>query len=129
MELLAVSPSFHRIHHDILRGHKGELFLDVAVDDLLMDHQSGTHILINIEDGIDREECLGHRDTLVSGIIQRPLKPLRSGCNRWILRVGDHIARQRANALTAHGIALIRHGGRTDLVLLKGLLHLLQMTQ
>ena len=58
MELLAVSPPFHRIHHDILRGHKGELFLDVAVDDLLMDHQSGTHILINIEDGIDREECL-----------------------------------------------------------------------
>ena len=46
-----------------------------------------------------------------------------------VLRVGDHIARERADALAAHGIALVRHGGRADLLFLERLFDLPVMLQ
>lgn len=40
---------------------------------------------------------------------------------------GHKVARERAHALAAHGVALVRHCRRADLVLLKGLLDFLEV--
>ena len=56
--------------------------------------------------------------------------------NHWVAavmaglhRVHHHVAGQGADTLAAHGVALVGHGGGADLVLFKGLLHLLQVAE
>jgi hypothetical protein len=46
-----------------------------------------------------------------------------------VQREDDDVPGQRVDALAAHGIALVRHGRRADLVLLERLLHLLEVPQ
>ena len=41
----------------------------------------------------------------------------------------SQVAAQGADALTPHGVALVRHGGGTNLVLLKRFFHLLEVSQ
>ena len=129
MELLPVAAPLHSVHQDVLTGHEGQLLPHVALDHLLMDHQSSGHVGIDAQNGIHRQESLGHGQTLVGRVVQSTLEPLGGGGDRRVDRVGHHIAGQGADALAAHGIALVGHGGGTDLVFLKGLLHLLQVAE
>ncbi len=129
MQLLPVTAAFDGFHHHILGRHKGQLVHHPAMDNLLIHHHTGRHIAVNIEDGIHRQKGLRHRNALIGAIVQRALKPLGLGGQRRIERIHRDIPRQRTDALTAHGITLIRHGGGTDLALGKRLLYLLKGLQ
>ena len=80
-------------------------------------------------DGVHRQECLGDGQALVGRVVQGALEPLGGGGDGGVARVHHHISCQSADALAPHGVALIGHGRGPDLVLLKGLLHLLQVAQ
>ena len=71
-----------------------------------------------------REERLGHRDALVGGVVERALEPLRRGGHRRVERERDDVPRERADALGAHRVALVRHRGGADLRRLERLLEL-----
>ena len=129
MELLPVAAPDHRVHHDVLAGHEGQLLQHVLLNDLGVDHQAGGHVAVDVQDGVHRQEGLGDGDALVGGVVQGALKPLGGGGDGGVARVHDDVPGQGADALAAHGVALIGHGGGPDLVLLKGLLHLLQVAQ
>ena len=129
MELLAVAAPLHRIHHDVLAGHEGQLLQNVALNDLGMDHQTGGHVQVDVQDGVHSQEGLWHRQALVGGIIQGALEPLGRGGDSGVARVHHDVTGQGADTLAAHGVALVGHGGGADLVLFKGLLHLLQVAE
>ena len=129
MELLAVAPHLYRIHHNVLRGHKRQLAAQMFLNDLRIHHQAVHHIQAQIQNPVHRQKGLRNGQTLVGRVVQGPLKPLAGGGDSRIQRVNHHIPGQRGDPLAPHGIALIGHGGRTDLPFLKGLLHLLQVLQ
>ena len=129
VKLLAVRPALDRVHHDVLGGHKGQLAQQVLLDHLGVHHKTVGHVAVQVQDAVDRQKRFGNAQSLVRGIIERTLEPLGGGCDGGVQAVDDHIARQRRNALAAHRVALVRHGGGTDLPLLKGLLDLLHMLQ
>ena len=127
MKLLAIAAALDRVHHDVLRCHEGKLPAQTLLHHLRINHKTVGNIAVQIENGVYCQECLRHADALVRGVVQCSLKPLgRSGHCR-VEAVGNHIASQGRHALGAHGIALISHRRGTDLVLLKRLLHLLEM--
>ena len=112
------------------RGHEGQLLHDVLFDDLRVDDQAGGHVLVEVQDGVHSQEGLGAR--------RCACWRSRPGCARTtavavvmagLHGVGHDVAGQGADALAAHGVALVGHGGGADLVLLKGLLHLLHVAQ
>ena len=129
MEGLTVPPPLHRIHEDVLRGHEGELLQHVLFNDLGVDHQVGGHVLIEVQNGIGGQESLRHGDALVGRVVQGALKPLQAGGHGRVEPVGDDVPGQGADALAAHGVALVGHGGGSHLVGLKGLLHFLHVAQ
>ena len=127
MELLTVAACLYRVHHDVLSSHEGQLCHQMLLDDLRIYHQAVHHVQAQIQDAVDGEEALRNGETLVGGVIQGTLKPLGCGGDGRVQGIHHHIAGQGSDALAAHGVSLICHGGGTDLVLLKGLLHLFQM--
>ena len=124
VELLPVAAPLHGLHHQIFGGDEGEILVDRALNDLFVDADALRHVLHQAQDGVGAEEALGQRNAAVGGIVQRPLHPLDGGGHGSVEGVGHEIAGQRADALRAHGIALVGHGGGTDLGALKGLFHL-----
>ena len=56
--------------------------------------------------------------------MRRALEPLGRGRHRRVGRIGHQVAAERADALGAHGVSLIGHRGRADLVLFKRLFDL-----
>ena len=129
VQLLPVAALFHGLHHDVLAGHEGQLGHHAAAHHLGIHHQTVADVQQNVQNGIGRQEALGHGHALVGGVIQRALEPLGAGGEGRVQHVHHQIAGQGADALTPHGVALVRHGGGTDLVLLKGLFHLLEVGQ
>ena len=129
VQLLTVAALLHRVHHNVLGSHKGKFTHQAGMDHLGIHHQPGGHIDIQVQNSIRSQECLGHADPLVGGVVQCAFKPLGRGCPCRVQSVDHHIAGQRSDPLTAHGIALISHSGGTDLILLKGLLNLFQILQ
>jgi hypothetical protein len=75
---------------------------------------------------ISAEETLGKSDTPDGGVVERALKPLRSVGLLGVTSKVPQLATKRAETLTPHGVALVGHGGRTDLVSLERLLDLLE---
>ena len=129
VELLAVAAPLHSVHHDVLGGHKGQLPEHMLMDHLGVHHQAVSHVVVQVQNAVHCQERLGHADALVGGVIQGALEPLGSHGHGGVQGVSNDIPGQRGNALAAHGVALIGHGGRADLVLLKGFLHLFQVLQ
>ena len=129
MEGLAVAAGLHRVHEDVLAGHEGQLLHNVLLDDLLVDHQARGHVFIEVQDGIHRQEGLADGDALVGRVVQGALEPLQGGGHGGVHAVGNDVAGQGADALAAHGVALIRHGGGTHLMGLEGLFDLLHVAQ
>lgn len=58
-------------------------------------------------------------------VVQCPLEPLYAGGHERVLVQNHQVSSQTAHALGAHGVALVRHGGRPDLRRLERLLDFL----
>ena len=129
MELLTVPAGFHRIHHDVLRSHKGQFRHQMFLNDLGIHHQAVHHIQVQVQNSVDGQKALGDGQALVGGIVQGAFKPLGRSHHHGIHHIAHDVIAQGSNPLAAHGIALVGHGGRTNLMLLKRLLHLFQMLQ
>ena len=91
-------PAFTALHEDVLRGHEGELLLDVLGDDLFVDHQVGGHVLIEVQDGIHRQKA---SDTEIRLLAESS----RVRSNHWTEAV---IAGFRLSAMTYRARAQIR---------------------
>ncbi|MPM60428.1 hypothetical protein SDC9_107279 [bioreactor metagenome] len=94
-----------------------------------IDDQAGSDVMIQPQQAIRRQEAFRHSQAAVGAVIECPLKPLLGRRHRPVLLVGDQKAGKGRHALAAHGVALVGHGGRTDLLALKGFLHFLQVGQ
>ena len=94
-----------------------------------MHHEAAGNVVVDQRDRVRAEEGLGDGDAAVGGVVERALEPLRGRGERGIERVDDDVARQRVDALGAHGVALVRHGGRSDLLFFQRLLDLAQVLQ
>ena len=129
VQFLAVAALFNGLHHDVLTGHKGQFGHHAGAHDLGVNHQAIGDIQQNVQDGIGGQETLGHSDALVGGVVQRTLKPLGAGGHGGVQHVYHQVAAQGADALAAHGVTLVGHGRRTDLVLLERLFHLFKVRQ
>lgn len=77
MQLLPVAPPLDRLHHDVFCGHKGQLLHHPALYHLVIHHQTGGDVHINVQNGVHRQEGLGHGDSLVGGVVQGAL-------NHWV---------------------------------------------
>jgi len=129
VELLTVAALLHGLHHDVLAGHEGQLGHQAAAHDLRVDHDAVGDVEHDVQDGVGGEEALSHGNALVGAVVQRALEPLRAGGEAGVEHIHHQVAAQSADALAAHGVALVGHGGGTDLVLLKRLFHLLEVGQ
>ena len=129
MELLPVAAALDGLHHQVLRGQEGHILPDGLVHHLFVDPQAVCNVLGQAQNGVGAQKALGHGQAAVGRVVQGALHPLDGGSHGSIHGVGHEIAAQGADALTAHGVALIGHGRRADLVLLKGLLQLTVVLQ
>ena len=129
VQLLTVAALFHSLHHDVLAGHEGQLGHQAAAHHLGVHHQTIGDVEHDVQDGIGGKEALGHSHALVGAVVQRALKPLGTGGKAGVQHIHHQVAGKGADALAAHGVALVGHRRGTDLVLLKGLLHLLEVCQ
>ena len=75
---------------------------------------------------VSAEEALRESDTPDGRIIKRALKPLRSVGLLCIATKVPQLAAKRAETLTPHGVALVSHGRRANLISLKRLLKFLE---
>ena len=75
---------------------------------------------------VSAEEALGKSDTPDGGVVERTLKPLRSIGLLGITTEVPQLAAERAETLTPHGVTLVSHGRRANLVSLERLLELLE---
>ena len=75
---------------------------------------------------IRAEEALGQSDTPDGGVIKRALKPLRGVGLLCIATKVPQFAAERAKTLAPHGVALVSHSRRANLVSLERLLKLLE---
>ena len=129
MQLLTITTGLDGIHHDVLGRHERKLRHEVLADHLRVHHETVNDVQVEIEDTIDREEALRYGQTLVCGVVQGTLEPLRGGYQHWIHEIGDHVVCQGGDTLGTHRVPLIRHRAGTDLVLLERLLDLLHVLE
>ena len=129
VQVLTVAAALYGVHHDVLGCHERQLVHNVRLDDLRVNDQTGNDVDHDVEDCVNGKECLRHGNALVRRVVERALEPLGSRGERRVQAVADDVARQCADTLGAHRVALVRHSGRADLVLLERLLYFLQVLQ
>ena len=129
MQLLAVAAALDGGHHQILRRNERQIIPHELLHDLLVDVQPLRDVLHEPQHAVGGKERLRQADAAVGRIVERALEPLGHGGHGRVLRVGDDVSCQRADALAAHGVALVRHGGRADLLVLERLFDLPVMLQ
>ena len=130
MQELSVSVFLlHADHQDILGGKKGQLLPEMLLHHRREQAQAGDDIFVQIQNPVAGQKRLRDGDAAVGGIIQRAFQPLGGRRESRVLKVAHHIARQRRNAFTAHGVSLIGHGRRADLSAFKGFFQLPEMAQ
>ena len=129
MQLLTVATGLYGIHHDVLGRHERKLCHKVLADNLRVNHKTINDVQVEVEDTIDGEEALRYGQTLVCGVVEGTLEPLRGGYQHWIHEIGNHVIREGSDTLRTHRVPLVRHRAGTDLVLLERLLDLLHMLE
>lgn len=125
--LLAVAAGLDDGHDNVLGRHEGELLRYPARNDGGVHDETLADVLEGGQEDVGGEERLGQGDTAVGGVVERALEPLDRRGLESVQLENVQVARERAQALATHGVALVRHGGRADLVLLERLLDLLQV--
>ncbi len=123
--LLSVAASLDDGHDDVLGGHEGQLLGDAPRDDLRVDDQALGDVLQRREHDVRGQEGFRERDAAVRAVVERALEPLHAGRVQGVLLEDHQVACETADALGAHRVALVRHGGRADLRGLEGLLDFL----
>jgi hypothetical protein len=126
---LPVAAASRPFHHQVLGHHERQLAFDVRRDHLFVHDDAADDVVVDQRERIGGEERFRNRDAAVRGVVERSLEPLRRRRERRIQRVDDEVPRQRIHPLGAHRVALVRHRGRTDLLLFERLLDLAQMLQ
>ena len=129
MQRLAVAAGLHTLHENVLRGHERQLLLHMRADDVGPHDEATGHVQRHREDDVRGEEGLGQHDATDGAVVERSLEPLAGVGLGKVLGQAHDVPRQRADALAAHGVALVGHGGGADLVLAEGLFHFLQVGQ
>ena len=129
MDLLAVATPLDGLHHQVLGGDEGQVLIYRAGDDLFIDADAVGDVLHQPQDGVAAQKALGQGDAAVGGIIQSALHPLDGGGHGGVHGIGHEIPGQGADALGAHGVALVGHGGGAHLLVLEGLFQLAVMLQ
>ena len=119
VQCLAVAALGHRFHENIFRGHERQFAGHVLLDDLRMNHEPIGDVGHQPQHAVGSQESLGQRQPAIDAIVQRSFQPLSGGGLGGIGGQGHHKARQPAHALGAHGIALVSHGRRADLLRFK----------
>uniref|UniRef100_A0A1I8GNN2 BCL domain-containing protein n=2 Tax=Macrostomum lignano TaxID=282301 RepID=A0A1I8GNN2_9PLAT len=123
---LAIAASLHHGGQDVLGGHKGQLLLEMALDDHRVDHQAVEYAAQGAGNDVGGQERLRDAQAAVAGVVQGALHPLHRMGVQGVLSGRSHdVAGQAADPLQPHGVPLVRHGGGADLVALKRLLDLL----
>mmetsp|Transcript_63187 Transcript_63187/g.111639 ORF Transcript_63187/g.111639 Transcript_63187/m.111639 type:complete len:264 (+) Transcript_63187:168-959(+) len=126
---LSVAAGFDALHENHLGGHERQLQGNVLLDYRRPHMQAVGDIDQRGEDHIRREEGLRQGDTTNGRVVQSTLKPLIRMRVGGILWQRHEIARETADSLGAHGVALVGHRTRPDLVLAEWLLNLFHRSQ
>ena len=124
VQLLTVAATLHALHEDVFGRKKRHIFVKRFFYDLLIDPEAGNYIYDQPQNRIGAQKRLGHGDAAVRRIVKAALEPLHGGGHGGVGDIGHEVAGQRANALAAHGIALVRHRRRADLRRAEGLFKL-----
>ena len=108
----------------------GSSLRNVLLDDLRVNDQAVRDVDYKVQDRVGRQGKLPAREMRLFA----ESSSVRS--NHWVAAViagfsasSDDVACKGADTLAAHRVALVRHGGGADLVLLKRLFHFLQVLQ
>ena len=129
MDLLTVAATLHRLHHQVFCRNERQIFSDGFLNDLLIDPKPIGHILRKAKNCITAKEAFRERNAAVCRIVQRSFQPLRRCGHRCVHGIRHQVACKGADPLAAHGITLVGHGRRTDLILLKGFFYLTVVLQ
>ena len=73
------------------------------------------------QDGVGGEEALGEEEPTRGGVVERALEPLRGGRGAGRRDEREQVAREGGRPLRAHRVALVRHRGGADLLVLERL--------
>ena len=115
MQLLTVAAALHALHEDVFGRKKRHVFVKCFFYNFLIDLEAGHDIYDQPQHRIGAQKRLGHGDAAVRRIVKAALKPLHGGGHGGVGDIGHEVAGQRANALAAHGVALVRHRRRAYL--------------
>ena len=124
MQLLTVAATLHALHEYVFGRKKRHIFVKRFFYYLLIDLEAGHDIHDQPQHRIGAQKRLGHGYAAVRRIVKAALEPLNRGGHGGVGDIGHEVAGQRANALAAHGIALVRHRRRAYLRRAEGLLKL-----
>jgi hypothetical protein len=90
-----------------LRGHEGELIVDVALDDFGVDNETGRDVVQEDETGVGGQVQLGNADTADGTVIEGSLEPLSGVGVQTVLGEVLQVTAQRAQTLGTHGVTLV----------------------
>ncbi len=124
MRILAIGPALHGADDQRFGGHERQLVAEAAGDPRRMHLQAVHHVLHDHEDGVGREERLGDGQAAIGAVVERALEELHAVREIGVGLEGQHEPGQRRDAFAAHGVPLVCHGRRPDLLLLERLLDL-----
>ena len=129
VQRLPVAAQAHALHEDGLRGHEGQVFHHALADHRRIDDHAAGDVGVEFQHRVRGQKGFRQREAAVGAVVQRALEPLGGGGHLRVLRQRHHVAGKGADALRAHGIALVGHGRGADLALLKRLFHLAEGLQ
>eukprot|EP00123_Amoebidium_parasiticum_P016962 comp23659_c0_seq1/m.40437 comp23659_c0_seq1/g.40437 ORF comp23659_c0_seq1/g.40437 comp23659_c0_seq1/m.40437 type:complete len:308 (+) comp23659_c0_seq1:179-1102(+) len=124
--LLAITTGLDHSHDDVLSSHKRQLLTDALLNHLGIDDQTLAHVLQGVEADVGSKEGLRQGNAPDGTVVKGALHPLHGRSLRGIGYKCHQVPGQTADALRAHGVALVGHSRRADLILLEGLLNLLE---
>jgi hypothetical protein len=90
-----------------LRGHEGELIVDVALDDFGVDDEAGSDVVQKDETGVGSQVQLRNADTADGAVVEGALEPLSGVGVQTVLGEVLQVTTQGAQTLGAHGVTLV----------------------
>ena len=125
VKFLTVAARLDAFHQYSFRCHKRNFFPDMAVDDFFVYDQSVGNVHHEFEYAVRSHERFAHNYTPVGAVVQSAFEALHAcgiGC---VLRQRNEVSGERTYSFRAHGITLVCHCRRTDLLFVKRFFHFL----